>query len=407
MTHSGRRNSNDLRLAPGTHRDAPSAHGSAACDGKFGSLRVVLVSTQRGWHGGEEQAFLLARGLRKRGHSCLILARHGGAVARRMVEQGFEVATFSGNGRSPWGIAQIRRRLVRFRPHVVHMNDTHALTGAGLACWGLGVPARIVSRRVVYPIRSAPRYHYLCDRVIAVSGAVAEVCWASGIAHQQTAVVHDGVDPLRAASGDRMRGRRAMGISDDRRVLLTVATLTDVKGHKYLLDAMPEIVRRQAGVCLMLAGDGELTESLKKRAKRLGIDSRVHFLGYRRDIPDLIKAADLFVLPSCSEGLCTSLIDVMFAGRPIVTTAAGGIPDLLGDTERTDEPLAWVVPPRDSATLVATILEALQSPEQCDARQQRAQRRAQRLFTDDRMIDATLAVYREVLSQTALSRKAT
>ena len=155
---------------------------------------------------------------------------------------------------------------------------------------------------------------------------------------------------------------------------------------------------------LALAGDGELATSLKKQARRLQIDDRVRFLGYRRDVPDLIMAADLFVLPSCVEGLGTSLIDAMLAARPIVTTSAGGIPDLLGGVEATEEPVAWVVPPRDPWRLAAAILEALDSPEECRRRQQRAEHRARRLFTADKMVEATLAVYREVLDRVAPSR---
>jgi glycosyltransferase involved in cell wall biosynthesis len=302
---------------------------------------------------------------------------------------------------------QIRRRLARAHPHVLHMNDTHALTGAGLASLGLRLPVRIASRRVMFPIRSVARYRRLCDRVVCISHAVARVCRERGIAPQQISLVQSGVDPQRAASGDRLRGRLALGVDESHRVLLTVATLTDVKGHKYLLEAMPEILQRCPHVRLALAGDGELAGALQSQAERLGIEDRVRFLGYRNDVPDLIMAADLFVLPSHAEGLGSSLIDVMLAGRPIVTTTAGGIPDLVGGIEPTEEPLAWVVPPRDSGKLAAAILEALDSPEQCTVRQRRARRRAERLFTADRMVEATLAVYLEVLQQAVPARQGT
>ena len=92
------------------------------------------------------------------------------------------------------------------------------------------------------------------------------------------------------------------------------------------------------------------------------------------------------------EGLCSTLIDVMLLGRTIVTTTAGGIPDLLGD-----ESIAWTVPPRDPPALADAILSALASPDECAARQERARRRARDFFTADRMVESTLEVYREVM----------
>ncbi len=361
----------------------------------------MLVSTAVGWHGGEDQAFILADGLRSRGHKCFILARRGGVFAERMAENGFDVAEFPGTGRSPSALVKIRRRIAEIRPHVLHMNDAHAVTGAGLASLGLRVPVRVASRRVDFPIRSVARYRYLCDRVICISHAVASVCRKSGISESQIAVVHDGVNPGRVASGNRTRGRQVLGIDENRRLLLTVATLTDHKGHRYLLEAMPAVLQRHPDVYLALAGDGELYDSLQRQAGQLGIDDNVLFLGYRDDVPDLIAAADLFVMPSHMEGLCTSLIDVMLAGRPIVATAAGGIPDLVGGVEPAEEPVAWVVPPRDGEELSAAIIEAIDSPEECTLRTQRAGCRARRLFTADRMVEATLGVYQEVLQRFA------
>jgi glycosyltransferase involved in cell wall biosynthesis len=210
-------------------------------------------------------------------------------------------------------------------------------------------------------------------------------------------VVHDGVEPGRVRSGDRQRGRQSLGLADDQPLLLTVAKLTDHKGHRFLLDAMPEVIGKMPNITLAVAGDGELLETLRQQAQRLDIVPHVRFLGYRSDVPDLVHAADVFVLPSHMEGLCSTLIDVMLAGRTIVATTAGGIPDLLGDGTE-PEPVSWTVPPRDAPALARAILKALASPETSAAMRERARRRAEQLFTADCMVEATLAVYREGLS---------
>lgn len=363
------------------------------------SLSIAHVSTQRGWHGGEEQARLLCEGLRKRGHRNLIFAKHDGRFAERMRADGFDVYSLSGSGRGLTAIWQMRRAWKRLRPDVVHFHDPHALSGGGMAAWALGIPARIVARRVDFPIRSTWRYRHLVDRVIAVSSAVAEICRRSGVPEDKIRIILDGVDPRRAQSGDRTRGRTSLGIADDTLLLLTVATLTDHKGHIYLLQSMPPVLAAVGGsrsVVLALAGDGELREQLEAEVAAKELKNAVRFLGFRSDIPDLLKAADLFVLPSHLEGLCSTLIDVMIARTPIVSTTAGGIPDLLGPIGSEPE-AARLVPPKDPSALSAAIVAAIADLPALQPTIDLAETRALNRFTDDHMVDGTLEVYRETI----------
>src|SRR5690606_9623026 len=113
------------------------------------------------------------------------------------------------------------------------------------------------------------------------------------------------------------------------------------------------------------------------QAARLNLGEHVRFLGYRDDVPDLIKACDLFVFPSHMEGLGSSLIDAMLAERPIVTTTAGGIPDVIGCRSPGDVPVGWVVPPRDPQALASAIISAISSPMQREMLGQLARQRAE------------------------------
>ncbi len=363
-------------------------------------LTVAFFSSARAYGGGEEQLRLLAAGLRRRGAACAVFAREGGPLAARLQAEGFDVIPLAGRGLGPRSLWKTRQRLRRLRPDVLHYNDSHAMSAGGLAAVGLSGPARIAARRTVFPLRSALQYRLLADRVICVSQAAAEVCRAGGLPAGMVRVVYDGVDAARVASGDRRRGRDALGIRDTQVLLLTVAQLTDCKGHTYLLDALPEVLRNHPEAIAVLAGDGELRGRLEAQARSLGIDRQVRFVGYRQDVPDLVQAADLFVLPSHTEALGSSLIDAMLAARPIVTTTAGGIPEVTGSGDRPGEPLAWTVPPRDCRALARAILAALDCPRERQERSDRARRRAEELFTAERMVEGTLEVYREVLPGT-------
>jgi glycosyltransferase involved in cell wall biosynthesis len=161
---------------------------------------------------------------------------------------------------------------------------------------------------------------------------------------------------------------------------------------------MPQVLARFPQARLLLAGDGELRVSLEAETLRLGIANSVQFLGYRHDVPDLLQAADLFVMPSYMEGLGTTLIDAMFARAPIVAAAAGGIPEVVGRGSDGEEPVALMVPPRDSAGLAAAISQALADLPALRGIVDRAELRAQQRFTARQMVEGTLAVYREVLA---------
>ena len=289
--------------------------------------------------------------------------------------------------------------MTHFRPQILHFNDPHALQSAGLAGGGLPIRLRVASRRVDFPLRSAALYRWFCDGVVCVSDAVKRICMSAGLAPERLPVVHDGVDPVRMRVGDRQRGREALGLDPAVPLLLTIAKLTDHKGHGDLLKALPAVLRRFPQTVLACAGDGPLRDSLAAQAHRLGIADRVRFLGFCSQIPDLLAAADLLVAPSRMEGLCSSIIDAMFHGCPIVATRAGGIPDLLA--ARGDDPsVGWLVPPEDSHALAGALLEGLESPAQRHAFVRRARERALREFTAATMVQQTLDAYRHLLRVT-------
>ncbi len=360
-------------------------------------LTVVLVSTERRWQGGEEQARQLARGLQQRGHRCLVAALGDGALAERMRSDGFEVLPLAGRSAWPHRCWALRRQLRQRRVDVVHFNDSRAISIGGLSAWRIPRLATIAARRASFPIRSATRYRWLCNRVFCVSSHVASLCRQAGIPAASLRIVHDGVDPGRVAGGDRERGRRAIQVEAGQPLLLAVGSLAECKGHRFLLEAMPQVLQRFPEARLLIAGDGDLRDDLQQRIEHLHLGDHVHLLGFRSDVPDLIHACDLFVFPSIEEGLGSTLIDVMLAGRPIVTTTAGGIPDVVGPAAAGDEACAWLTEPGNSAALAAAITSALHANHQLPDLVRRAERRTQERFTVDQMVEETLAGYREAL----------
>ena len=359
-------------------------------------LDITIVSTAKDWGGGEEQARLLAHGLQRLGHRCRTLARAGSALAERLTDECLPVTTFNGKGFRA-GL-QIRRLLSRQPPQVLHFNDPHALALGGPAAAGLRISVRIAARKTAYPIRSAVPYRRWCDRVIGVSNAVIDRCLAAGIPNERLHLVYDGADPKRVSDGRRERGRQILGIHPDETLLLSIGSLLTCKGHAQLLQALPRVLARFPQARFALVGEGRLRRKLEQLAATLELTRQVRFLGFRHDVADLLQAADLFILPSIEEGLCSTLIEALFARRPVVTTTAGGIPEVIGATDLDASTIAWIVPPGDPRSLADAILTALAAPQEYAERLRRGYDRATRLFHADRMVAATLEIYQEVLS---------
>lgn len=353
-------------------------------------LRILLLSTQRAWYGGEEQLRQLAHGLRSRGHSPLVMLPARSDARVRLASEDVPLLPFPRRGHTPRGLWRINRAARNV--DLVHCNDPHSLSAAGLALRASRRPAVVVSRRVAFEPQSPWAYMRWSDLVVCVSRAIEERCLQSGIPSDRLRVVLDGVDPQRMAGGNRERGRAALRVSDDIEVVLCVASLREAKGHRDLVEAARRLLPRRPRARFFLAGDGPERARLEEQAAQLG--DRLVFLGYREDIPDLMAACDLFVLPSRDEGLGSSVIDAMLAARRVVGTRAGGMPEILQSDDSAETlPGSVLADPANPGGLAEAIDRLLSHTGDTVGLRQRALDR----FTADTMVESTLAVYRELV----------
>lgn len=356
-------------------------------------MRVVHVDSAASWRGGQNQVLLTARAMAARGHEVVVACRRGGALEERARAAGLDVRAipFRGDLWPPaaWALARVLRET---SPRVVQLHDPHALS-AGLLARALGPRAPLVAtRRVDFHVKGAlSRAKYrAAARVIAVSGAIADVLEQDGVARASVRVVHEGVPDRSPAPGGR-EALRALGVPDGALVVGNVAALTDHKDHRTLLDAAARVVRERPEARFVVVGDGELRAPLEAQARALGLGDRCIFAGFRGDLDVLLPAFDVFCLSSHMEGLGTSLLDAMAFARPVVATRAGGIPEAVEDgvTGR-------VVPARDAAALAGALLDVLDDASLRATYGAAGRARFLARFTADRMADATLAVLSEV-----------
>lgn len=235
------------------------------------------------------------------------------------------------------------------------------------------------------------------DRLICVSCAARDSFLERGLDGLQIKAVCNGIEP-RQSRLDAAQARRnlldELSLPSGARLLLTVGRFTEQKGHEFLLRALPLLdqLQPEQRAYLLWVGQGEGREHLEALACELGLQDRVLFLGQRRDVASLLRAADAFVLPSIFEGLPLVALEAMAAGLPIVGTRVCGTEEAIGSEE-----FGWLVPPRDPEVLAQALAQVLARPGEAARRAERARKRVTHEFNASRMARETEAVYREAL----------
>jgi glycosyltransferase involved in cell wall biosynthesis len=218
------------------------------------------------------------------------------------------------------------------------------------------------------------------NRYIAVSQAVAGVlCQGFQIPCRKIRVVHNGV---RIAASNRAPCIRKYP------VVLMTGRLSKEKGHEYLLQAAALVPH----LTVELAGEGPERPSLEAKARELGIEDRVSFLGYREDVADLLANCDVFVLPSLTEGLPVSVLEAMAASRPVIASEVGGNKEVVVHGET-----GLLVPPRDAAALADALRRTVCDPAVARQFGVAGKARVEREFSDDVMVRQVSQIYDELL----------
>jgi glycosyltransferase involved in cell wall biosynthesis len=198
------------------------------------------------------------------------------------------------------------------------------------------------------------------NRLIAVSEEVKNsiINTLPGIPEKSIVSIPNSVDVNRYGDrSTRIAVRDALGLDKQHKAALVVATFKEQKGHRFLLDALQELVGQFPNLRILFAGDGELRTALQTQTLELGLKNNVHFLGNRNDIPQLLAASDFFILPSLWEGLPMALIEAMASGLPIIATRVSGTNQVMVHGET-----GLLVAPGNSEELAHAIRELLLDP---------------------------------------------
>jgi glycosyltransferase involved in cell wall biosynthesis len=370
--------------------------------GSNGQKIAIQLTSTGGYYGAEHALVELATYLRERGWQSHVVAMEGqgaGEIVARAVERGVCAEAFVPHGRLGLRamLAKLGHLLRRYPGAVLHSHGYKpdillALSGAPRRFHCLATCHNWISETVKMKVLEALDKRALrsFDQVIAVSDEIATELVRSGVSRSTVSVIDNGIAATPADPGARVRIQTEFALSQDGKILLHLGRLTRSKRIDLLLRAMAEFPP-ELPTTLLLVGDGEERESLADLVRQLRLESRVRFCGYRRDVPQLLAAADLFALSSEKEGLPIAILEAMAAGCPIVATRVGAIPRVLGDGRD-----AWIVPAGDLDALRRALVEALANPDVARTRAESAFAKFTASYSRDSMGARYLELYERV-----------
>jgi glycosyltransferase involved in cell wall biosynthesis len=282
---------------------------------------------------------------------------------------------------------------------LVHTHNRMPLIYAAPAAWAAGIPV-VHTKHGSNPkggtrLLAGNLAGRFVDAFVAVSPEIAEFARRRReVARDRLSVIANGIDLSRfhPDPAARARVRAELGIEAGAWVVGTVGRVAREKNQALLVRAVAPLLGREAP--LVVAGDGPLLADLSRLAAELGIAPFAHFLGTRRDVPDVLNALDAFVLSSDLEGLPLVLPEAMAVGLPVVATSVGGVPTVV-DEGRT----GFLVPPGDEAALRRRVATLRAEPEEARACGLRARLEVVRRFSAERMAADYVAVYERVLAR--------
>jgi glycosyltransferase involved in cell wall biosynthesis len=291
-------------------------------------------------------------------------------------KQGVEVHTLDTihyEGLSVGAIAQSVALLRRLRPTIVHFNlpSPRRCAETVIAAWLLGIPQRLATFQLVTPIphfawpmgwlrrlNRRVQYRMLHQGVAVSEGNRRLLVEQYGFPANQLMLIPNAVDTAyfqpRADDGVL---RAQWGVPQGAPLIGLIGRLSRQKGHAVLFDALPMVWAICPDAHVLLAGTGDLEEALRRQAAQIGAEGRVHFIGQRHDIPQVLATLDVFVLPSLYEGLSFAVLEAMATERAIVATAVDGTVEVIDDTQT-----GLLVPPGVPESLAAAILRLLGDP---------------------------------------------
>jgi glycosyltransferase involved in cell wall biosynthesis len=359
--------------------------------------RVLQVITPSRMSGAETQLVRMTARLEERGHSVATLVKSGSPAIREMRRMGLEPIARRISGKfNPASLALLARVAHQHRADIVQSTLSTASWWSGWLERSGGPP----SIGHVQGFTSAC-WHRQQSHLLAASQAVKQDLVNQGIPPERFTVLHNAISPDDFfATRDPLLVRAELGADTDTPVVGTFAHLSPKKGHRELLDSIPTVLRQLPKAQFWIVGEGPLWKDLHLLAERTGIMSNIRFLGFRRDVANLMNAIDVMALPSRREPCALAYAEAALSRKPSVGCQSGGAPESIADGDT-----GLLVPVGDSAALAESLLTLLTNRDYAARMGRAGYARAVGIFGWERFIHTLERVYERVLDENPAIRR--
>ena len=376
----------------------------------MGNLRIMHVTTGLSYGGAETQLKNLALRLKQRKWSLSVVSMlPPGAYVDELEAAGICIYDLRMRRKVPDPRAVLRLASIvrRERPLVVHAHMIHANLLARITRLFASIPVLIcTAHNIIEGGRARELAYRLTDSLADITTQVSEAgkqryIQVGAVPPHKIVCIPNGIDTSRFQPNPTVRQavREQFGCAPDAFVWLTVGRLEPVKNHLELLCAFREVTAVHPHARLLIAGQGPLQAATEQRITELGLAERVRLLGVRRDIPDLLNAADAFVLPSLWEGMPLTLLEASATALPIVATDVGGNAEVVLEGET-----GYLVPVKDTEALAQAMLRVMNLSEaDRSAIGQAGRAHVVQNFDLERVVDRWEALYRELLQRKGIA----
>ncbi|WP_050455513.1 glycosyltransferase family 4 protein [Candidatus Burkholderia verschuerenii] len=354
-------------------------------------MKILHSESSKGWGGQEIRTLKEMVALRECGHTVELLCPSDARLGIRCAELGFAVhhARMRGGG-DMRSMVRVKALLQRRKFDVVNTHSGHDSLVAGSAARLAGTPLIVRTRHLALPISSLATYTWIPHRVIAVSHYVRRYLISAGVDEQRVQTIYDGIPKPELLSNSTLRAE--LGLGADATVACMVAIMRDEKGHEDLIAAAQPLFDAYPNLHVVMAGNGPAFDRIKGIVRSLGLEQRIHMLGFRTDVPNIFRGSDMFVLPTHQEALGQAFIEAMAAGLPVIGTRVDGVPELIQDGVN-----GLLVPARDPLALRAALKRMIDDPELRQRLREESLRITERGFTIGDMAYETSLFYRRAL----------
>lgn len=296
----------------------------------FKPLRILHSEAATGWGGQEQYIHRMMLAMRDRGHTLEAVCQPHAKLAERLRQEGFAVHTMLMDGPANYlrGVPRIRRILSEGRFDVLNTHSRRDTMLAGVAARLAGTPLIVRTRHLANRPGSLLSYTVVPHRVTTASDFVRQGLIDRGVPPGHVATVYPAVELPPLVGQSTLRAELKLAPNDV--VVGCVAVMRALKGHRELIDAMAPLIAERPNVHLVLVGGGSpLFEEIQAYVRERGLSRRVHMLGMRDDVPNLLEGFDIFALATRKEASGTVFVEAGAAGLPVVGTRVDGVPEMM------------------------------------------------------------------------------